>query len=383
MASIRELYASIYDKLKAVQTEYENAENQFQASKTQDEATKQKRIENLQFQLKKIDEYEEKVNYFRQMAERHLLSKNLLTITPRELNFNRLRNWAMMIDPSEADDPYAQRIYVQAKCNEMFLSQKKAEFEQTLAELTQDHTGIDKELEKTVTLLKAQLVEKCRAILEGEEFSQLVCMVSERHGRYTDHPAMQTVLESDQAVEEKTGLGIYAQAFPVLDELKYAAKAKLGEYFDNRGYILLPVEHLLSKEMIISVNCTASKEKKLYRGIQNYLLNLVSKTAIGTRKIYFLDALHFNNMALGFLRPLEDSAVFDAVPKDPEAIVDKLREIGPSVLRWPGGNFAACARSTQRYTLRSFSASSRVVTPEIEAYTASSRTPTPDTTTGS
>lgn len=327
MASINELYASVYEKLKAVQSKYENAENQLRASKDQDDVAKQKRIENLQFQLKKIDEYEEKVDYFRQMAEKHMVSKNLLTITPRELNFNRLRNWSMMIDPSEADDPYAQRIYVQAKCNEMFLSQKKAEFEHTLAELTQDNSGIDEKLKKTVASLKAQLVEECRAIIESEEFSQLVGIVSERHGRYIDNPAMQTVPESDQGTDERIGLGIYAQAFPVLEEMKYAAKAKLGEYFDNRGYILLPVEHSLDKEIIISINCAAAKEKKLYRGVQNYLLNLISRTTIGTRKIYFLDALHFNNTALGLLRPLEDSIAIDTIPKDYEAIVDKLKEI--------------------------------------------------------
>lgn len=327
MASINELYVSVYEKLKAVQIKYENAENQLRASKDQDEVTKQKRIENLQFQLKKIDEYEEKVEYFRQMAEKHMVSKNLLTITPRELNFNRLRNWSMMIDPSEADDPYAQRIYIQAKCNEMFLSQKKAEFEHTLAELTQDNSGIDEELEKNVASLKAQLVEECRAIIESEEFSQLVGIVSESHGRYIDSPAMQTVLESDQGADERIGLGIYAQAFPVLEEMKYAAKAKLGKYFDNRGYILLPVEHMIDKEMVISIHCAAAKEKKLYRGVQNYLLNLISRTTIGTRKIYFFDALHYNNTALGLLKPLEDSIVIETIPKDSEAIVDKLKEI--------------------------------------------------------
>lgn len=327
MASINELYASIYERLKSVQTKYENAENQLRASKDQDAVAKQKRIENLQFQLKKIDEYEEKVEYFRQMAEKHMVSKNLLTITPRELNFNRLRNWAMMIDPSEADDPYAQRIYVQAKCNEMFLAQKKSEFEKTLAELTEDGDAVDEELEKTIASLKAQLVEECRAILESDDFSQLVSVVNERHGRYKDNPALQVVLENDPAQDEKLGLGIYAQSFPVLEELKYAAKAKLGEYYDNRGFILLPVEHSLDREMLIAVNCAAAKEKKLYRGIQNYLLNMISKTTIGSRKVYFLDALHFNNSALGFLRPLEDSIVIDTIPKDSEAIVDKLKEI--------------------------------------------------------
>ena len=327
MASINELYASVFEKLVSVQTEYENAENQLRAAKDQDLILKQKRIENLQSQLGKIVEYEEKVEYFRQMAEKHMISKNLLTITPRELNFNRLRNWAMMIDPSEPDDPYAQRIYVQAKCNELFLNQKKAEFEHTLAELTQENGGVDVELEKTVIALKAQLVEKCRAIIESEEFSQLADAVTKQHGRYTDNSAMQTVLESDPVVYGRVGLGIYAQVLPVLEEAKYIAKAKLGDFFDNRGYILLPVEHSLEKEMIISVNCAAAKEKKLYRGIQNYLLNLISQTAIGTRHIYFLDALHFNNTALGFLRPLEDSISIDAIPKDAEAIVDKLKEI--------------------------------------------------------
>lgn len=327
MSMVNELYASVYERLKAVQTKYENAENQLQASKEQDEVAKQKRIENLQLQLKKIDEYEEKVGYFKQMAEKHMVSKNLLTITPRELNFNRLRNWAMMIDPAEPDDPYAQRIYVQAKCNEMFLAHKKAEFQRTLSELTEDGGAADQELEKAVTSIKAQLVEECRAIIESEAFDQLASAVSQRHGRYLDNPAMQAVLDHEQDMDGKIGLGIYAQALPVLEELKYAAKAKLGEHFDLKGYILLPVEHALDKEMLISVHCAAAKEKKLYRGIQNYLLNMISRTAIGTRKICFLDALHFNSTALGVLRPLENSIVIDAIPKDSEAVVDKLKEI--------------------------------------------------------
>ena len=53
MASINELYALVYERLKSVQTKYDNAENQLRASKDQDAVAKQKRIENLQFQLKK------------------------------------------------------------------------------------------------------------------------------------------------------------------------------------------------------------------------------------------------------------------------------------------------------------------------------------------
>ena len=135
MLSINELYSSVYEKLKAIQNNYLDAEKQLNASHAQDEVLRQKRIENLKIQLEKIEEYREKVEYFKHMAEKHIESKNLLTITPRELNFNRMRNWAMMIDPDETDDPYAQRIYVQAKCNEMFLDVKKEEFTKSLSEL--------------------------------------------------------------------------------------------------------------------------------------------------------------------------------------------------------------------------------------------------------
>ena len=94
------------------------AESQLKKDNVQDELLRKKRIDNLKVQLEKIEEYSEKLEAFRLLAEKHLGSKNLLTITPRELNFNRLRNWSMMIDPTESDDPYAQRIYVQVKCKE-------------------------------------------------------------------------------------------------------------------------------------------------------------------------------------------------------------------------------------------------------------------------
>ena len=132
MPSITELYSSVYEKLNSIRIRYENAKSQLIVSKDMDEVARQKRVDNLKEQLEKIEEYKEKVEYFRLLAEKHLISKNLLAITPRELNFNRLRNWAMMIDPTEKDDPYAQRIYVQAKCNELFLQQKQEEFQKTL-----------------------------------------------------------------------------------------------------------------------------------------------------------------------------------------------------------------------------------------------------------
>ncbi len=328
MLNINEIYSSVYEKLRSIQNNYLDAEKQLNASHAQDEVLRQKRIENLKIQLEKIDEYREKVEYFKHMAEKHIESKNLLTITPRELNFNRMRNWAMMIDPDETDDPYAQRIYVQAKCNEMFLDLKKEEFENTLNELENGKTEIDEKLKASIESTKRQLVEQCREVLESEAFSSLATAVAESHSRYGDATKLQTVITEADSEKKTVGFGIYAQPLAVLEELRYIAKSKMGDYYDlknNRVY--LPVEHSLGKEMVFSIGCTTSKEKHLYSGLQNYLLNIISKTEIGSRKIYFMDALHYNNTALGALRPLENSIAIEPIPRDSEQIVDTLKQI--------------------------------------------------------
>lgn len=328
MSSIAELYTAVYEKLKSIKTRSDGVDLQLSAARDQDAALREARIENLQLQLKRIDEYAEKVDYFRKMAERHLESRNLLTITPRELNFNRLRNWAMLIDPSLTDDPYAQRIYVQARCNEMFLERKREQFQQTLEELEQSGGALDEAALAAAKRLKTQLEEECRAVVEGDEFRKLATVLTERHGQYVENPLLQTVRTEGPDPGAVVGLGVYAQPLPMPEAVRPAAKARLGEYYDAAGSsILLPVEHELEKEVIVSVSCTAAKERKLYRGLQNYLLNVIGRTPVGSRRISVLDALHFNSTALGYLRPLEDSPALDAVPKDLESLVDKLREI--------------------------------------------------------
>ncbi len=320
MASINELYISVYEKLNKIKLKYDDVDGSLRETGEQNEIIRQKRIKNLESQLEKISEYQDKLEYFKRLAEKRLTSKNLLTITPRELNFNRLRNWAMMIDPSEDDDPYAQRVYVQVACNEMFLAQKKSEFEDLLNGLKQADGAYDKEAEQEAAKIKSELSEECKAVIESEEFSRLAKAILDEHAHY------------EQGLDEgkpcsKVGLGIYAQTLPVLEEAKYAAKAKLGEYFDERGYIFLPAEHSADRDMVISVKYSPDKEKKLYRGIQNYLLEIISRAESEPKKVYFLDALHFNNTALGLLRPVEDSKAIEAIPKNQEAVSDKLREI--------------------------------------------------------
>ena len=181
MASINELYISVYEKLNKIKLKYDDVDGSLRETGEQNEIIRQKRIKNLESQLEKISEYQDKLEYFKRLAEKRLTSKNLLTITPRELNFNRLRNWPMMIDPSEDDDPYAQRVYVQVACNEMFLAQKKSEFEDLLNGLKQADGAYDKEAEQEAAKIKSELSEECKAVIESEEFSRLAKAILDEH----------------------------------------------------------------------------------------------------------------------------------------------------------------------------------------------------------
>ena len=332
MSSIFETYSSFYERLKDINNQYVNAESQLSASKEADSTARLMRIDNLEVQLKKIDEYMHKVEYFRNLAERHLTSKNILTITPRELNFKRMRYWAPMIDPMNPDDPYAQRIYVQAKCNEMFLNNKKVEFEKTLEELKEFDESQDTKLAEEISKKKIILLEKCREIIESPEFEQFAEKLHLAHAVYVDTEKLQEIKKEFSTETSKIAMGGYAQPLPIFEELKTVVKHKIGDYYDSASSsIMLPVEITAEKEHVISVVCNAGKEKKVYRGIQNYLLNYLSSAPIGANKIYLLDGLHYNTSVLGNLKQLENTEAIQPVPKNSETIVDTLKQIVSSL----------------------------------------------------
>lgn len=327
MTKIAKLYASIYEQLKDLWKEW-NAVSQYDSSQIQmDEALRQRRIENLKEQLQKIDDYMAKAEYFRLLSEKNLTSKNILTITPRELNFSRLRNWAMMMDPTQTDDPYAKRIYVQSCCNIMFLENKKTEFEQTLDELENrtDHLQQDARRKAAMESEKRRLTEAFRSVLEGDEAAELANALA-LHGAAVEKPP---VLRSMDPQEEITiSLGICARPLPVPEDIRYVARGIFGENYEaGTSSVFLPVEYPAKEERILSVACASSRAKRLYPGIQKYLLKLIESQKVGEKKIYVLDGLHYNNSVLGCLRPLEGTPVMEPIPRSAEQILDTLKQI--------------------------------------------------------
>ena len=328
MSAIFDEYLPLYKKLKELSDRLTSADQQLTHTGEQELAARQLRIERLEEQLEKIDEYRAKVQAYCKLAESHVTSASLLAVTARELNFKRMREWAQRITPGLEDDPYARRVLMLAKCNLKYLDEKEKEFKQTVAELKNVHDGPTEEELAAVKQLKRTLEGECLRLVESREFKNFVVDLNEAHNRYCDPARLQriaTKLPSDGAM---LGIGGYAQPFPVLGSASSIVKTMLPERFDaETGSILLPVELPLSGKRVLSVACTAGREKRLYRAIQNYLLNLISAYPLGENRIYILDALHYNNTILGSLRPLLKSAVFEEIPQNAEAISDTLKGI--------------------------------------------------------
>ena len=175
--------------------------------------------------------------YFRLLSEKNLTSKNILTITPRELNFTRLRNWAMMMDPTQKDDPYAKRIYVQSCCNILFLENKKAEFTQTLEELENkiDHLQQDAQRQGYCSE-KERLTEQFRKVLGGTDVAEFASALTVAHAAQEQAPVLRSMdVPKDLAIS----LGICARALPIPEEIRYVARGIFGENYDAKNSLRL------------------------------------------------------------------------------------------------------------------------------------------------
>lgn len=330
MSSLLDKYNGVLQKLTAINQNIEKAQQRIDDINSERENDIPARIEKLEEQLTKIDEYMLKIEAFRKLAEKNLESKNVLTIEAPpgyRVNLNRLRQWAMLIDPMSPNDPYAQRVYVVAQCDECFLTQKKAEFTDRIEQLKQDqNVGIGEEirsLEREIVGFKADI----KALLTGREMLELADAVKSANAMYWYESAPTSFAHTDKRFSY-IAPGAYALPFDVPKECRSDLKALLGKFYDEAGSrILLPVELDTSKEFAISVLCAPGKTKLLDRSLQNLLLNIIERYPAGQNKIYILDGLRFNSSVLGSLKQLEDSFAIAPIPRNPEQLTATLEQI--------------------------------------------------------
>ena len=328
LSSLIERYNGLHQRLQQIADELEQIREAVSATEDKTSQTIPARIENLKENLDKIDEYELKIKAFRKLAEQHITSKNLLTIKAPEnyrVNLNRLKNWSMMIDPMSLDDPYAQKVYLVAKCDEKFLQDKRAEFMRRIEELNREMEDGNSEEIAALNQRRQALLNERRSYVTGNIIGDYIEQVIKENKKYI-FPEGKTDYQPEPA--EFFAPGAYGLPFDFDEDEKILLKEKLGMFYSRKeGRVFLPVEQIRAdKEFILAVNCVPSRNviRQMDAGIRNFILNIIDHSPAGSRKILIADAERMNTQLAGSARALQDTFAMDYIPRTEEQLTSLL-----------------------------------------------------------
>ena len=330
MGTLIEAYNKVIQQNQRLNDEISKVEAEIHkktASASDDSA---ERIERLEAQIEKIDDYLLRIRGFQELAKKNLDSLNILTIEAPpgyRVNLNRLRNWAMMIDPMSPNDPYAQRVYVVSKCDEFFLEKKKKEFQERIEQLkTQKDDGVSEEIKRLrsrITSLQGELKQYALS----DDVSSFCNEVIDENNQYWQKTAPSSFSALAEPMDS-IAPGAYTAQFRFGQEQRGWLKNILGDYYDvDGGRVLLPATISNRSEYVLSITCTPSRRKKLDSGLQNLVLSTLQANPAGTRKIYVLDGVRFNSSSMGTLRKLEGTYVMEQIPRNPDQLTALLEQI--------------------------------------------------------
>ena len=332
MSTLIESYNDLILKVKKINDNINMTEQKISELSKSFSGNVSTRIEKLEEQLIKIDEYLLKIRGFQELAKKNLDSQNILTIEAPpgyRVNLNRLRNWAMMIDPMSSNDPYAQRVFVVSKCDEYFLLKKQKEFKERIEELK---TGNALDSNSEIIELKQYLNElknELKSYAGSEELKSFAIEVVNENLKYwnkTSPIQFEPVQHNhDTAV---TAPGAYAAPFSFDKEQRTWLKTLMGDFYDSEGgHVLLPVEIKSENEYVLTISCSPSRRNQLDRGIQNLVLSTINNNPVGKRKIVILDGVRYNSSSLNSLKELEGSFAIEHIPRNPDQMTETLENI--------------------------------------------------------
>ncbi|MCL2378357.1 MAG: hypothetical protein FWC77_04435 [Defluviitaleaceae bacterium] len=334
MQPLLEQYNNIYQKIKITRDRINDAESAITGIKNRHEVNVPARITRLQEQIEKIDDYMLKINRIRKEAEKYLTSKNVQTVEAPpgyRVNLNRLRGWAMMINPQSTDDPYAQRINFVAKCDELFLSKKKREFAERIQNLKSGNTEeMNKNLKENQDKIAA-LKEELARLAAGDEVAVFADNVkrASREFCYESAAALPKVYTPErQCDQEYISPGAFSLPLEFDKEQHRLLSTMFGGlYNETNSHILLPFMLEKGKEFATIVSCFPPRTKELDQGLQNLLLDIINKNSAGSHKIYVIDPVRFNSASLGFLQQLENTFAIEQLPRSPQQVSATLEQI--------------------------------------------------------
>lgn len=329
-----EQYKSIYEKLLMVGKEYGLIHEPVPAEQNKDDRDKAEHIQKLKELLERIQEYREDLEDILRIVEPHITSRNFLNtrqdttvryngkqdlLQERELNFERLKRWASRIDPMNADDPYAQRIYVQIICNQKYLNRKEKEFRERMEAIERADSYV---IPGKVKAGKKKIAE----ILESDEFSTFVANLTEAHKKNNVDPNETTFSVRMPSEDAQAILGCYVLPLLVPPEFQTRVKEKLGDCYDSDGEaIIFPLGQSISRDTIIVYSADQMKARIARQSFQRCLFDYCVNYPVGKLRIRVLDALHYNNSWLGALKSLENTTLIEKIPGNETDLLDALR----------------------------------------------------------
>lgn len=334
MSELIESYSRIIFWVQQISDQIKAAEQEIAKRSSTVSDNSAVRIKKLEEQLEKIDDYLLKVRGFQELAKKNLDSQNVLTIEAPpgyRVNLNRLRNWAMMIDPTSSNDPYAQRVNVVAKCDEHFLLGKQKEFRERIEQLKSQQESGDDEEQAALKRQIAELQETLRQYVRGEEMAQFAKKVVEANEEYWHKNAASAFSCPAESVP-MLAAGANAVPLPVDKTGREWLKTMMGGYYDaENSRVLLPLEMDNRREYILRVLCTPSRRKDLDRALQHLVLETVKRSPAGSRKVQILDAVRYSAASMGSLRSLEGTFALEPIPRNPEQLTNTLERIVSSM----------------------------------------------------
>ncbi|MCR4586957.1 MAG: hypothetical protein K5682_00990, partial [Lachnospiraceae bacterium] len=333
MQNFIESYNQIAERIAQLNSQIRDYEQEIQGLTAHRDEEIPLRIQNLKEQLEKIDLYKEKIQGFMQIAEAHMISRNLPSIEAPEgyrVNLNRLRSWAMLIDPMAEDDVYAQKVYLVGSCDMVFLDKKKEEFHQRIAQLEEDYSIGAPEQIKALNLKIEGVQEQIRAYLE----SDVVETFAEQVKRSNE--ACMYVSAPESYADMETGYGYWipgscAHLVDVIPEQRACLKAKMGRFYDEKNSeVYLPMKSIpADEEFAMTISCVPARKKmnEMDAGVRNLIFNMIDKSVAGSRKVLVIDAVRSNSALVGGLKGLEGTNVLEPVPRNEEQVTQALESL--------------------------------------------------------
>lgn len=329
MSSILEVYKELFSKVEDINAKIKSKNSELVRLEHNGKNSYPARIENLEETLVKLDDYLLRVKGFQELAKKNLSSTNVLTIEAPpgyRVNLNRLRNWAMLIDPTSNNDPYAQRVYVVSKCDECFLEKKKKEFTAKLEALKNaDESSLSAEMLRLNNVIK-ELQEQLKDFGKSPEVTSFANELVSANKKYwiTSSPTQYPC----ETLNDSFAPGAMLMPFPLHKDNKELIKNQLGTFYDEKGdRVLVPFEIPFNKEFIMTVACSPARSKQIDKAIQNIILNYMCNNQPGEKEIYVIDSARFNTSSLGGLRTLENTIAFNKIPRNPDQVTATLESI--------------------------------------------------------